>query len=326
MSALINRSSQLSANGHRNCRCSACMPGSKAFAAKPMVRRAPRSSTIMAAAPPTDKLQGLLKNNRKWAADQAKADPEYFSRLKDMQAPEYLWIGCADSRVPANTILGLNPGEIFVQRNVGNQASHRDMNCMSCIEFSVTALGVSTIIVCGHYKCGAVKAALTLPSKTPGLTNCWIADIREARNQNMKSLVGLSDEKQVEKLCEYNVLRQVYHVCTCPTVQQWWDEGKEMNVYGVVYSLEDGLLKQLAGPITSNATLGTSNQEEFVQESVKKQEEGVFGVFKSLFGEKEKPVVAAPKPAGPKLTEVEENTINIGDKLAAHASWDEGKN
>eukprot|EP00798_Chlamydomonas_sp_ICE-L_P008113 gene8113-1360_t len=320
MSALMNRPSQLSGNGLR-------MSGSKAVAAKPMVRRAPRSSTIMAAAPSAgvqDKLAGLLKNNRSWAAEQAKIDPEYFTRLKDMQAPEYLWIGCADSRVPANTILGLNPGEVFVQRNVGNQASHRDMNCMSCIEFSVTALGVSTIIVCGHYNCGAVKAALTLPSKTPGLTNCWIADIRESRNQNMKELSTLSEEKQVEKLCEYNVLRQVYHVCTSPTVQQCWDEGKEMTVYGVVYSLEDGLLKQLAGPITSNKLLGTDNETAFVKETMKKSESGFFGAIKALFEEDKVEVTSKPVNT-PVVPEYEKNNKNLSGQLADHAGWDQGR-
>eukprot|EP00798_Chlamydomonas_sp_ICE-L_P008114 gene8114-1361_t len=325
MSALINRSSQLTANGHRNCRCPACVGGSKAFAAKPMVHRAPRSSTIMAAGPSPvsqDKLAGLLKNNRKWAQDQVRMDAKFFDRLKNQQAPEYLWIGCADSRVPANTILGLDPGEVFVQRNVGNQASHSDMNCMSCIEFSVTALGVNTIIVCGHYKCGAVKAALTLPSKTPGLTNCWITDIRETRNQNMAELSALSEEKQVEKLCEYNVLRQVYHVCTSPTVQQWWWEGKELTVYGVCYSLSTGLLKQLAGPITSNELLGTNNQAEFVKETMKKQTSGVFGMIKSLFQE-EKEEEAAPAPPIP---EHELNNESLGKKLHAHSRWDMGAN
>eukprot|EP00798_Chlamydomonas_sp_ICE-L_P008116 gene8116-1364_t len=300
MSSLINRPTQLSANG----RCSAGMGGSKAFAAKPMVHRSPRSSTIMAATPAKqDKLLCL-----KWAQDQVRMSPGFFNRLKDQQSPEYLWIGCADSRVPASTILGLDPGEVFVQRNVGNQ-------------FSVTALGVSTIIVCGRGKCGAVKAALTLPSKTPGMTNCWIADIRESRNQHMKELTALPFEQQVEKLCEYNVLRQVYHVCTSPIVQQWWDEGKEMNVYGLVYSLEDGLLKQLAGPITSNKALGTDNETAFVNETMQNKETGFFSSMKALLGE-QKTEPAVPAPA--KKCEIEGNNEKLSKKIAEHAKWDQG--
>eukprot|EP00798_Chlamydomonas_sp_ICE-L_P008111 gene8111-1357_t len=347
MSAIINRSSQLSASGHRNDRCSACMGVSRAHTAKPMVHRAPRSSIIMAAMPSAgtkDKLAALLSQNKKWAKEQAKIDPEFFTRLKDQQipvdwmqwakeqakndpefftrlkdqqSPEYLWIGCSDSRVPANTILGMDPGEIFVQRN----AIHRDMNCMSCIEFSVTVLGVNTIIVCGHYKCGAVKAALTLPSKTPGMTNCWIADIREARNQHRDDLVLLSEEKQVEKLCEYNVLRQVYHVCTSPTVQQCWDEGKELIVYGVCYSLEDGLLKQLAGPIASNGGMESFSKPEFVAVKVR---ENAMSALKALLAKNKEPVVEVevPKITPPILPQHEKNTKSIRAKLAAHAGWD----
>ncbi|KAG1674448.1 hypothetical protein FOA52_003053 [Chlamydomonas sp. UWO 241] len=203
------------------------------------------------------KFARLLDLNRQWAEERVATDPSYFQRLLAQQAPEYLWIGCADSRVPANVIAGLAPGEVFVQRNVGNQAMHTDMNTMSCIEYAVTALRVKTIITCGHYGCGAVKGALSMPSKTQGLVNCWISDIRECRNQHHNELKALgTTEEQIDRLCELNVMRQTFHVCTSPVVQNAWDSGQELSVYGVIYSLKDGLMKKLVGPLTrDNACL-----------------------------------------------------------------------
>lgn len=266
---------------------------------------------------PEEKVAQLLSNNRTWAKQQVKYDAGFFERLKNQQSPEYLWIGCADSRVPANTIIGLDPGEVFVQRNVGNQASHRDMNCQSCIEFSVNALGVKSIIVCGHYKCGAVKAALTLPSKTPGLVNCWISDIREARNQNLALLKGLPEEEQVRKLVELNVLRQVFHVCTSPTVQNAWAEGKELSVHGMCYDVADGMLKNLVGPITSNEQMKSGGVNEFSSDAAASAppESSLFGLFKSEPAPK-----APPKPK----SDVEVYNEILTGQLSAHASWDEG--
>ncbi|KAG2438275.1 hypothetical protein HYH02_010973 [Chlamydomonas schloesseri] len=200
-----------------------------------------------------DHFSKLLQNNREWCKARLAADPKFFERLCTQQNPEYLWIGCSDSRVPANQILGLQPGEVFVQRNVGNQATHTDLNCMSCLEYSVKELQVKNVIVCGHYGCGAVKAALKLPSKTTNLVNCWISDIRECRNQHRAELMGLEGlEAQVDRLCELNVLRQTFHVATSPVVQAAWDRGQELHLYGVVYSLKDGQIKKLVGPISGN--------------------------------------------------------------------------
>eukprot|EP00775_Hariotina_reticulata_P003559 gene3559-3828_t len=199
-----------------------------------------------------DTLKHLLEANRQWAADMRKKDPQFFKRLVSQQSPEYLWIGCSDSRVPANEILAMPPGAIFVQRNVGNQAMHTDMNLMACLEYAVMSLKVKTIILCGHYNCGAVRAALQLPHCTPGLVNCWISDIRECRNQAEHELHGLDTEQQLARLCELNVLRQVFHVATSPVVASAWAEGQEVHVYGLIYDLTDGHLKKLAGPISGD--------------------------------------------------------------------------
>lgn len=162
-----------------------------------------------------------------------------------------MWIGCSDSRVPANELLGMGPGEVFVQRNVGNLATHKDMNVMSCLEYAVSALKVKHVIVCGHYGCGAVRAALSLPNKTPGLVNLWIQDIRDVRDKNVEVLRAQPTMKAREaKLVQLNVMRQVFNVCTSPTVQQAWDAGQPLAIHGLVYSLEDGLLKELTEPIT----------------------------------------------------------------------------
>jgi carbonic anhydrase len=197
-------------------------------------------------------LQAALASNREWATSMKEKNPSFFSKLASQQAPDWLWIGCSDSRVPANELLGMGPGEVFVQRNVGNLATHKDMNSMSCLEYAITALKVKHIIVCGHYNCGAVKAALTLPCKTAGLVNLWIQDIREVRNKNEDVLLKLPDmQSRWEKLVELNVIQQVFNVCTSPVVQQAWDNGQPLAIHGLVYSLEDGLLKEITPPITS---------------------------------------------------------------------------
>eukprot|EP00882_Tetradesmus_deserticola_P017543 GHRQ01018794.1.p1 GENE.GHRQ01018794.1~~GHRQ01018794.1.p1 ORF type:complete len:296 (+),score=68.33 GHRQ01018794.1:120-890(+) len=156
---------------------------------------------------------GLLAANREWAAAVRAADPEFFNRLVNQQHPEYLWIGCSDSRVPANQILGLAPGEIFVQRNVGNQAMHTDLNLMACLEYAVKSLKVKTVILCGHYNCGAVKAALQLPHTTPSLVNCWISDIRECRNRAEDELRGLGPEQQLARWAAAAAKRMQLHTC-----------------------------------------------------------------------------------------------------------------
>lgn len=193
----------------------------------------------------------VLNNNATWADSMEKSKPDFFSSLANQQLPQYLWIGCSDSRVPANQILGLNPGEVFVQRNVGNLATHKDMNCMSCLEYAVDVLKVKHVIVCGHYNCGAVRASLALPTKTPGLVNLWIADIRDTRNRYQKKLQKLNSEAQIDRMCELNVVRQVFNVCTSPVVQTAWARGQELTVNGLIYSVANGRLKKLTESITT---------------------------------------------------------------------------
>ncbi|KAK9814570.1 hypothetical protein WJX72_008004 [[Myrmecia] bisecta] len=200
-------------------------------------------------------IEDVLKNNLEWSKAMHASDPEFFSSLAHQQAPEYLWIGCSDSRVPANQILGLAPGEVFVQRNVGNQATHKDINCMSCVEYAVNVLKVKHIIICGHYNCGAVRAALTLPAKTSGLVNLWISDIRDVRNANETQLRELDAHDQLDRLCELNVIRQLFNVCTSPIVQAAWDRKQDLSVHGLVYSVSDGLLRELSPSITNMSDL-----------------------------------------------------------------------
>ncbi|KAL6772465.1 CAH7 [Auxenochlorella protothecoides x Auxenochlorella symbiontica] len=199
----------------------------------------------------TDSLQGILERNRKWSEEQKKAEPTFFSKLANIQTPQWLWIGCSDSRVPANQLMGLGPGEVFVQRNVGNLVTHKDMNAMSCLEYAVTALKVKHIIVCGHHNCGAVKGALTMPNRQQGLVNLWIQDIRDTRDRHALILKQFKGDEQVNKLAELNVLRQVFNICSSPIVQAAWEDGQHLSVHGVIYALNDGLLQELAEPITS---------------------------------------------------------------------------
>ncbi|KAL4443315.1 hypothetical protein ABPG75_011052 [Micractinium tetrahymenae] len=190
-------------------------------------------------------LAARLASNRSWSEAKLEQNSEFFKGLVGISNIEVLWIGCSDARVPANELIGLAPGEVFVQRNVGNLATHKDMNVMSCIEYAVNVLKVKHIIVCGHYGCPAVRAALTLPRKSDGLFSLWIQDIRDTRDRNVESLRKVSGTAQEDRLVELNVLRQVFNVCTSPVVQQAWDNGRPLAVHGLVYSLDDGLLKTL---------------------------------------------------------------------------------
>lgn len=195
-------------------------------------------------------ITNVLRNNKEWAKKMQEEKPDYFSHLANQQAPEYLWIGCSDSRVPANQILGLAPGEVFVQRNIGNLATHKDMNCMTCLEYAVTVLKVKHVIVCGHYNCGAVRGALTMAGKTPGLTNLWISEIKDTRNKHAEQLGKLDGDAQANRLTELNAVKQVFNVCSSPVVQSAWDAGQTLSVHGLAYSVGDGLLKELTEPIT----------------------------------------------------------------------------
>lgn len=196
-------------------------------------------------------IQRLLDNNRKWADEKAESDPDFFPKSAEGQSPEYLWIGCSDSRVVVNTLTGLEPGEIFTHRNVGNVVAHSDLNCMSVVEYAVHHLKVKHVIVCGHYGCGACKAALSLPSSSTGLVNSWISSIRDARNLWADDLKALQGEDRERRLCQLNTVQQTFHMCTSPPIQAAWSSGQEVYVHGMIYDLVDGSLHNLLGPIAS---------------------------------------------------------------------------
>lgn len=195
-------------------------------------------------------LPQLIENNRDWARRMTERDAGYFSRLADHQSPEYLWIGCSDSRVPANQIVGLDPGEVFVHRNIANVVVHSDFNCLSVLEFAVEVLQVKHVIVCGHYGCGGVKAAGQ--NHHLGLIDNWLRHIRDVRQKHEAALSEITDEgKRNDRLCELNVIEQVRNVCHTTVTQKAWGEGRELSVHGWIYSVGDGLLQDL-GVTTAN--------------------------------------------------------------------------
>ena len=194
-------------------------------------------------------LEHLLENNLEWAESIKKEDPQFFTRLSKQQAPEYLWIGCSDSRVPANQITSLQPGEVFVHRNIANVVVHTDLNCLSVIQFAVEILKVKHIIVCGHYGCGGIKAALE--NHEHGLIDNWLRHIKDVIRFNAPKFNGLNHDRQLDLLCELNVKEQVKNVCSTTIVKNAWKEGKELSVHGWVYSIENGILKDLDTGFTS---------------------------------------------------------------------------
>ncbi|MEZ5923413.1 MAG: carbonic anhydrase [Hyphomicrobiaceae bacterium] len=186
----------------------------------------------------------LLAQNKRWAAARLGEDPNYFGRLKGLQTPRFLWIGCADSRVPANVITGLDPGEVFVHRNVANMVYPADLNCMSVLQFAVEALKVSHIIVCGHYGCGGVRAAVD--GIQHGLIDHWLEPIRDLNREHKDVLRSLpNDEARQDCLCELNVRAQTRTVINAPIIQRAWDRGQTLSVHGWIYGLANGLLKDL---------------------------------------------------------------------------------
>lgn len=190
---------------------------------------------------PIDK---LIENNRKWAADVVKDDPEFFSRLSNTQKPDFLWIGCSDSRVPADRITGTQPGEIFVHRNIANMVIHTDMNLLAVLEYAVDHLNVSHIIVCGHYGCGGVKAAMTRHNYD--LINKWIRNIKDVYRMHRDKIdYQTKPEDRLNKLIELNVEEQVMNLAKTSIVQRSWKAKKLPEIHGWVYSLEDGLIKEL---------------------------------------------------------------------------------
>jgi carbonic anhydrase len=189
-------------------------------------------------------LKHLFDSNRAWAERMRAADPGFFEKLAAQQAPEYLWIGCSDSRVPANEIVGLLPGKLFVHRNVANVVVHTDFNCLSVIQYAVEILGVKHVIVCGHYGCGGVRAALR--DSELGLIDNWLRHIRDVHQKHADALRHIGDEaKRGDRLCELNVIEQVSNVCYTTTVQSAWRRGQPLSVHGWIYGIEDGLLRDL---------------------------------------------------------------------------------
>lgn len=189
-------------------------------------------------------IKGILENNRSWSAQIKAADPGFFERLSHQQAPDYLWIGCSDSRVPATQLVGLSPGMIFVHRNVANIVVHTDLNCMSVIQYAVEVLKVKHIIVCGHYGCGGVQAALL--NSQLGLIDNWLRHVQSVA-QKHQALLDASDgdTQRLRKLCELNVIEQALNVCQTTIMQQAWERGQETTVHGWVYGLDNGLLHNL---------------------------------------------------------------------------------
>ncbi len=202
-------------------------------------------------------LTHLFDNNREWARRKTQADPQFFSRLVQQQNPEYLWIGCADSRVPANEIVGLEPGELFVHRNVANLAIQTDINFLSVLQYAVDVLHIRHIIVCGHYGCGGIRAAI---EKQPhGLIDNWLSPIREVYRRHEPALRQIDNrDRLLDRLCELNVVEQVRHVVQSSIVQEAWQRNQPLCVHGWIYRLTDGLLKDMRMCIASNNDMTAS--------------------------------------------------------------------
>ena len=192
-------------------------------------------------------LKHLFENNRSWAQDIERRTPGFFTRLQTQQSPQYLWIGCADSRVPANEIVGLLPGELFVHRNVANLVVHTDLNCLSVLQYAVDVLKVKHVIVCGHYGCGGVRAAMS--PRGLGLIDNWLRHIRDVHLWNRDELAAIPDpDARADRLAELNVAAQVANVCHTTIVQDAWGRGQPLSVHGWIYSLRNGRLRDL-GPV-----------------------------------------------------------------------------
>ena len=204
-------------------------------------------------------LPELFDNNRRWAAARSEADPGFFTRLTKLQTPPYLWIGCSDSRVPANEIVGLLPGEMFVHRNVANVVVHTDLNCLAVVQYAVDVLKVRHIMVVGHYGCGGVRAALE--RNKLGLIDNWlrhVQDVRAAHRELVDSIANATG--QVDRLCELNVLEQAVNVCETTIVLDAWSRGQSLAVHAWIYGLEDGLLRDLGFAVNDPTNIGSAFQ------------------------------------------------------------------
>lgn len=197
-------------------------------------------------------LKDLVANNRRWAEDVVRTDPDFFRRLVSQQDPKYLWIGCSDSRVPANEIIGLPPGEVFVHRNVANLVVHTDLNCLSVLQYAVEVLRVEHVIVCGHYGCGGIAAASR--GVPLGLIDNWLRHIQDVAERWEAPLARAADVSlRAERLCELNVLEQAHNVCRTTIVQDAWKRGQPLTVNAWIYRLADGLVQELGFSVSSNS-------------------------------------------------------------------------
>ena len=201
-------------------------------------------------------LDHLFAANRAWAAEIKNHDPAFFERLSRQQTPQHLWIGCSDSRVPANQIVGMLPGELFVHRNVANLVVHTDLNCLSAMHYAVDVLKVRHIIVCGHYGCGGIVAAWR--NDRFGLVDNWLRHVQDVREKHGAALAALDGaERSIERLCELNVIEQVVNVCRTTIVEDAWARGQELSVHGWIYRLDDGLIRDLGVSSTNTTELAT---------------------------------------------------------------------
>ena len=198
-----------------------------------------------------ENLQYLLDGNLEWTNAIKERDPEFFTRLSQQKAPKYLWIGCSDSRVDANQIINLQPGEVFVHRNIANVVVHTDLNCLSVIQYAVEILKVKHIILCGHYDCGGIKAALE--NNEHGIIDNWLGHIRDVVRFNTEKFEGLNHEEKIDLLCELNVREQVTNICNTTIVRKAWKQERELTVHGWIYSIKNGVLKHLDTSDTTDA-------------------------------------------------------------------------
>lgn len=199
------------------------------------------------------KLPHLFENNRRWAESMRQRDPDFFNRLLKQQTPAYLWIGCSDSRVPANEIVDLLPGEMFVHRNVANVVVYTDLNCLSVMQYAVDVLKVRHIIVCGHYGCGGVGAALR--GQRAGLVDNWLRHVQDVREKHAPLVASAPEDQRWDLLCELNVIEQAANVCQTTVVQDAWERGQPLTVHGWIYGLRDGLLQDLSVCVSAEEEL-----------------------------------------------------------------------
>ena len=201
-----------------------------------------------------DSLSNLLSNNQKWANHHSASNSDFFSKLVGQQAPEYLWIGCSDSRVPANEIVGLLPGELFVHRNVANLVIHTDLNCLSVLQYAVDFLKIKHVIVTGHYGCGGIKAAME--SKAHGLVDNWLRHVRDTNRRYQEELDQISNyPERLRRLCELNVVEQVINVGNTTVIQDAWSRGQNIDIHGWIYDISNGLVNDLKVGINSSESL-----------------------------------------------------------------------